>query len=1610
MKYIFSLFLFLLFAFSAMAQTVTLTATYSGSTNGTNIIAGDMDSIGDGLSRAFMKFDLSALASNAVITNATLEYYNYGGLGSSSISNSIFALSYNPNTAAAATLYADCGDASPLTGNVASITWLQTIPSLYFTTLNALGNSFLNANIGGSASLALARDAGGTNTYNFRGYTNATNPPKLTLTYYLLTPCSATPAAGTATASNPFPCTGESVILSLKGTTAATGLAYQWQIDSNGTSTWLNISGAIYNTYTFSSTTNHSYRCIVQCVSISSSSASDSARITVGGIFNFPYAENFETTNGGWSGVDIAGGKQEWLWGPPTKTKTNGTVNGLNCWATNLVSDYTDLSDYALVSPCFNFTSVPYPRMSFSMRYLTEVDYDGLFLETSTNGGTTWTKVPAANIIGNTYNSTSTIAVFTPPAWCGDNGGWLRYVVSLPNLGGVAAAKIRVRFQSDNFVTDEGVAFDSVYITNTFKDLTMTSLLAPVNACSPLGLAVVKINITNYGLTLASGTKIPVSYSVNNGTVSNDTITLTKNKIIGDTIQFSFKTLASITAFGTYSFKLSVNLPGDSDRKNDTLIALVSILSVNVLPYSEGFETIDGGWSSKLVAGTSNDFVWGTPYKTFLSGAASGSKCWVTRTFGDYDDNSDFALESPCINLSGATYPSLAFSLKFSTEPDYDGCILESSINGGLSWLKVSGFTQGGYNNTSTFGVFSPPQWSGTSAGWIRVKVPLTGFSGLSNVKFRIRFASDFSTTDEGVAVDSMAITDIYSKDVGVTGIISPRGGCGMSTTTPLTVKIKNYGKPLPIGTKIPVSYRMVDFNNIYLSSATDTLLLTSLFKLNDSLNFTFNSTLNLATPGYYIIKVWTALLNDSDQLNDTLFSSPILSRSSISTFPYTQDFEISEGTWYGEALNGTTINEWDWNFPMKTAISNTPNGQQCWLTNPFNNYANNTHSALYSPCFNLSALTNPELSFLLRFKMQANTDAMVLERSINGGASWQRVDSSNTQGTYNNTSTTGGITPPKWSGDNLVWKSYTVNLASLAAQSNVQFRFRFKSDATVNDEGAAIDSVVLRDNIFNDLSLTGITAPISKCGLTATETVSVDIKNLGNVVLPAGTSIALSYILNNGTPVNENFSLPADLAVNGVANYNFTTTANLSLGGLYTFKFYCYFWADINAANDTINNYQVTTKSVISTFPYLESFALNTPNWTATVGGNQQWRITNKLINPILAAHSGSYMAVFSADSFLANTTSRLNSPCFDFSSLNSNSTLSFYLTSNNFNPLNPDSLYVLISSNDGVSWTTLGALTRYNMAYSTPQWGRVDLDLSAFAGQTKILLAFEARGKRGTAFAIDDIQIYNTVLRSSSGIFSAVAPCPIASGNQWVDLRDDQNNLIAQLNPNGNNLGSLCFGVNIVTNTLRSERLGVHPNKKDNYYFVRNLWLQSAMTPTTPIGIRLYYAPSDFGVMLDSVKNRTGTTLTKTDLQVLNYANATFADDLDVLNNDYSTGTSTYYTPTDNVLNGFNYFGFATSKLGEQNVVYSRQVTGVKQAGEAFKIEVFPNPAHTKLTLSAALTFPHTCYTIYNAIGQPMMYGELLEPSTALNISALTNGVYLIRIGNEMRKFVKE
>jgi PKD repeat protein len=96
------------------------------------------------------------------------------------------------------------------------------------------------------------------------------------------------------------------------------------------------------------------------------------------------------------------------------------------------------------------------------------------------------------------------------------------------------------------------------------------------------------------------------------------------------------------------------------------------------------------------------------------------------------------------------------------------------------------------------------------------------------------------------------------------------------------------------------------------------------------------------------------------------------------------------------------------------------------------------------------------------------------------------------------------------------------------------------------------------------DANVTGITAPVSGCNLTATSQVRIRVRNNRSVAL---TDVPVSYQINGGTIVNE--VIPT-IGANGLSLYTFTTTADLSADGTYNVTGWSSLVNDFNNSNDT--------------------------------------------------------------------------------------------------------------------------------------------------------------------------------------------------------------------------------------------------------------------------------------------------------------------------------------------------------------------------------------------------------------------------------------------------------
>ncbi|MES2689796.1 MAG: hypothetical protein V4658_05295, partial [Bacteroidota bacterium] len=280
-----------------------------------------------------------------------------------------------------------------------------------------------------------------------------------------------------------------------------------------------------------------------------------------------------------------------------------------------------------------------------------------------------------------------------------------------------------------------------------------------------------------------------------NGTITSSGMVYSKNPIT-DPVMAIVSTVATnpvvvngdytVSATGlTHSTKYYYRafVTNEAGTAYGTQDSFTTALLINMFPYTQNFESGNGEWKETIISGPPTWFL-GTPSKTYLNGAKSGTNAWTTKLSGNYSDSANSSLESPQISFAGIGDPVLRFTHKFVSQPDNDALIVEMSIDKG-SWIKVNNVLGTGpnfntangylwYNSNSPAGLLNlQPKFSGNDTanrssliysnhdnGWIESAALLTGAANKTDVRVRFRFASDSVITHEGWAIDDIALED----------------------------------------------------------------------------------------------------------------------------------------------------------------------------------------------------------------------------------------------------------------------------------------------------------------------------------------------------------------------------------------------------------------------------------------------------------------------------------------------------------------------------------------------------------------------------------------------------------------------------------------------------------------------------------------------------------------------------------------------------------------------------------------------------------------------------------------------------------------------------------
>ena len=162
-----------------------------------------------------------------------------------------------------------------------------------------------------------------------------------------------------------------------------------------------------------------------------------------------------------------------WQRGVPNGAVLNSAGSGSDgiAYATNLTGNHDDDLTSYLYSGCYDFSNVSTAQLSFEMAFEIEQNWDLLYMEYSTDQGSSWNILGSSND-PNWYNSSrfpngSNCFNCVGAQWTGNATAMTTYSHSLDFLSGESNVIFRYAFVTDQSVTEEGAVIDNFVISGT---------------------------------------------------------------------------------------------------------------------------------------------------------------------------------------------------------------------------------------------------------------------------------------------------------------------------------------------------------------------------------------------------------------------------------------------------------------------------------------------------------------------------------------------------------------------------------------------------------------------------------------------------------------------------------------------------------------------------------------------------------------------------------------------------------------------------------------------------------------------------------------------------------------------------------------------------------------------------------------------------------------------------------------------------------------------------------------------------------------------------------------------------------------------------------------
>ena len=588
------------------------------------------------------------------------------------------------------------------------------------------------------------------------------------------------------------------------------------------------------------------------------------------------------------------------------------------------------------------------------------------------------------------------------------------------------------------------------------NDLSVDSLLSSIHGrrftSTAFGKAEsIRIRVKNLDNASTSGV-FNLFYQINNGSVISEQI----NAVIpqGTNYEYTFNTKADLSLPGNYNLSVWVKQAGDSRPENDTAVYIIRHLD-NLpisLPHTDNFENTDKNEYLKNtfaledierfdLSMTSNN----GRARTFVNTGMSleGNRA-ITMDAVQQLDSININRLTATYNFSGVPLSEglrLDFLYKNQGQLKLPNSILWMRGSDTSAWIKAFEMTNSQSDLDSIRKVWINIYEHLTKAGQglsssFQIMIEQTGRTSSNNASY----FTDAFDLDDGLTVDDFRFVNA-SNDMMLSKIIQPESLVCSNNNNQYTVIVKVKNNSSNQIANIPVFYRL---NNGNVISE-----IISFVPGNTEIDYSFLTGISDNNSGSNQLDVWIASPGDNYRTNDSIIGYPFYSRKIVSSFPYLERFESNDGGWYTTGAYST----WKWgtvNPFFRLTVNRAANGTKAWFTGLDQSYNSNEFSYLYTPCFDLSKLNNPVLSFSHISQQERGVDFHLLEYSLDNGTSWQSLGVSSSGINWYDTAAN------FWNTSVQRWHVSSTDLPFRV--SNIRFRFLISSNESVFGEGIGID------------------------------------------------------------------------------------------------------------------------------------------------------------------------------------------------------------------------------------------------------------------------------------------------------------------------------------------------------------------------------------------------------------------------------------------------------------------------------------------------------------------------------------------------------------------------